>query len=192
MRNDMDVEQPHSIWLCPDATTYKHLQSTIDVIAEQEGAPSFAPHVTLLGDIVGAPRKTETLCRLAFAKHTAVEARIEGMAMTSHFFMSLFVDLDVPSYVHHLRRELADGLELDVAPDFRPHLSLAYGLESNAQTRQFTRTEPAISNGQKLILDTVVVASSSSQLPINRWKPLSKIKLARTGYWRVQDDPLRV
>ena len=180
MKIDMDVEQPHSIWLCPDASSSKLLQNIVDVIAKQEGAPSFTPHVTLLGDIVGAARKTETLCRLAFAQHTAVETSIEGLAMTSQFFMSLFVDLDVPSHVDDLRRELADGLELDLAQDFRPHLSLAYGLERDAQGRQFARISPTISQGQKLSLDTVVIASSSRQLPINRWKLLSKIKLMRT------------
>ena len=180
MQIDMDVEQPHSIWLCADATADKHLQNTIDEIAEQEGTPSFTPHVTLLGDIVAVPRGTETLCRLAFAQQMAVETRIEGLAMTRQFFMSLFVDLDVPAYVHDLRRELAEGLGLDVAQDFRPHLSLAYGLVRDAQARQFARTKPTVSLGQKLILDTVVIASSSSRLPINRWKPLSKIKLARS------------
>lgn len=177
MQNNMDVEQPHSIWLCPTATANQHLQNTIDDIADQEGTPSFAPHVTLLGDIVAAPRHTESLCRLAFAQTAVVDARIEGLAMTNQFFMSLFADLDVPSYLHDLRRTLADRLGLDVAPDFRPHLSLAYGLARDAQARQFTRTTPAVSQGQNLLLDTVVIASSSSTLPINLWKPLLKIKL---------------
>ena len=180
MEIDLDMEQPLSIWLCPDTTANQHFQRTIDDIAEQERALPFAPHVTLLGDILAAPRDIETLCRLTFVEQGAVEARVAGLATTNQFFMSLFVDLDVPPDVHDVRHNLADRLGIDAVQDFRPHLSLAYGLAADAQARQNGRTKAAIKGWDKLFLDTVVIASSSSRLPINLWKTLIKIKLTKS------------
>lgn len=179
MQNDMNVEQPHSVWLCPEDTAYSDFQSIIDDIAQQQGTAPFAPHVTLLGDINGPPRETVAFCRQLFAQQTAAQAKSRGLAVTNRFFMSLFVDLDLPSHVFELRSSLASALGLDAAEGFRPHLSLAYGLEGDEQTQHFARTSPLVSQGKQFFLDSVVIAASSSCLPISNWKTLYKIEIAR-------------
>lgn len=180
MRDDMEYAQPHSIWLCPDLSTASYFQSSIDDISRQQGTESFSPHVTLLGDIFAAPRRTEELCRRAFTQVPAVEVRTERLAMTDQFFMSLFIDLSLKPDMIELRHALAEALQLNIPKDFRPHLSLAYGLAGDARQSHFEYIQPSVSPGRQFFLDTVVIAASSSRLPINQWKSLSEIKLSYT------------
>ncbi|MFK7745233.1 MAG: 2'-5' RNA ligase family protein [Roseobacter sp.] len=172
---DMTKAQPHSIWLCTQGPLYDQMAADIGRLASAINTDTFAPHVTLLGDLTGSPADTFAACRRVFGAATSIKARVTGIAQTEDFFMSLFLDLDDGGSLRVAREQIAKDLSVKIPEQFRPHISLAYGhtaLDPQGVCQLNDRY-----TGQEITLQSVAVVASAKEIPIAQWHILSSMIL---------------
>lgn len=166
----------YSIWLLSTEAQQQELTSLVHSLAARYGSEPFIPHVTIQGDIKRPLAEIEPAIAAMASRWPAQRWPISAVDGTEFFFRSLFLRFDeTPAYADckAIAREhnaTADGLSLF------PHLSLAYGLTGTAQTDAITGLLDR--TGNELLFDRVVIARSSSGVPIKDWAVLSSITLS--------------
>ena len=167
------VQQPHSVWLRPAKEVQKMLQDDVQQLCELADAPFFEPHMTLLGDLSGLPRETLSVCKAVFNQSGAIKVKVTGIASTERFFMSLFLDLDVPATLIAALTEVAKQMSVQ-PPPFRPHISLAYGFTAyDAPARILDHLNEKYVD-QVFWLSSFATVASSSATAIEGWKIISE------------------
>ena len=180
MPSDGDIRQPHSIWLCCDGDEHAALQSEIARLTRFSETPVFLPHVTLVGDLCGQPADTAEICtRISMTTHP-LTLEVGAISTTERYFMSLFLDFVRNTGLEHLRAKLDEGLNLNKATPFRPHISLAYGLTPHDLSDDYATHLRETYLGRRFSLSRLVVAASSTQTPIGDWSVLSEHRLKGT------------
>lgn len=169
--------QPHSLWLVPAPRERAVLQGVIQELAARYDRPVFAPHVTLMGDLSAAPAQSVQACRECLVPGGALVARVKAVTRCAPYFMSLFLDLTLAPDVAEPRQSLGAALGL-TPPPFRPHLSLAYGLEEGQISADHMHQLVADFAGTEILLDSVAVVSSAQTIPIASWQVLQDISLS--------------
>lgn len=114
-------------WLVPEGDVRERLGALIAELSRRHGTPSFEPHVTLFGGIVGGEVEIlERGARLAAALRPFA-IRLMALGRSDEYFRCLFLEAErSPELL--AAHERASGLfgARDSAP-FLPHLSLVYG-----------------------------------------------------------------
>lgn len=170
-------QELHSVWLCPEDAKANALQSVISRIAERQDAPTFYPHVTLLGEISGTPDTTSQACKALFANGGTIEATVLRVARSAEFFKSLTLELALPQAIFDARAALSQKLSQTKAPLFQPHLSLAYGAAAHCDPDSALQEQLHAFVGMTFLLDRVVVTHSANSIPISLWSALEEIPL---------------
>lgn len=130
----------YALWLVPAPPAEDWLAALIDELAEHHHGPRFAPHITLLGSIVGSQGES------ALAAHTTTLARqltrlwlgIQGVDGEPNFFRCLYLRLDAGGPLlaaHALAARLFDG---NHHREYRPHASLYYGELADVERQRLT------------------------------------------------------
>jgi 2'-5' RNA ligase len=128
-----------SLWLMPEAEPRDRLAALIARLAARLSTPAFAPHVTLLAAIAGAPPKDV----LATARTLAADLRpfavhFEGVEGRDEYFRCLFARAVVDAPLHAAHAAAARAFRRQPDPAFFPHLSLVYGALPAQDKRQLT------------------------------------------------------
>ena len=143
-----------SVWLMPSQDCAADLRELIGSLAARFGAPDFAPHLTLIGNVPeSADKVAASLAR--FKPSLSVVVPAEGAGHSAKRFESLYVRLRPAPNLLHLRKEVALALGVDLPSKFRPHVSLLYPVNELDER-----------NRQELCLD--LVASSPTRLAFDR------------------------
>jgi len=124
-----------SIWLVPEERSRLALARTIAGLSRELDAPIFPPHVTLVGGIeLGASEVVPAVERAAESLQR-MPLHSEGIGTREAYFRALFLRIraDAPLLAVHAATASALGRAPD--PDFFPHLSLAYGRQSEPEKR---------------------------------------------------------
>ncbi len=110
------------LWLAPAEPARSFFQETIDRLAREQGAPSFAPHLTLgLG----------SSSQLQAVSAAPLELSVRALAASEKFTKTLFVRfIETPELT-----ALRDSLGMEPA-GFDPHLSLLYKEMPQAEKEQ--------------------------------------------------------
>ncbi len=173
-----DPSEPHSIWLCPSQETTGVLSQMIDQIAAAQDAPSFAPHLTVLGDLEGPIEATIAQCRSGFSGAAPVQAKVGQLSRSDAFFMALYLNIFLPDAIADMRASMAAILSPGMPQTFTPHVSLAYGalpIDFNDLPCQ-TLTQELDKEG--VIFNQVAIVRSAKTIPIERWTIAAKFDLA--------------
>jgi 2'-5' RNA ligase len=116
-----------SLWLIPSENIYKSLTKLICQLSKKFSAPSFEPHITLIGKLVGSEEdiisKTSKLSDII----KPFRIRLTWVAYSDNFFRCLFIRAEETSDILEANikaREIFDRLQ---DPKYTPHLSLLYG-----------------------------------------------------------------
>ncbi len=163
----------YSIWLLPAAAHEIELLQTMAQLRVTLGGDSFAPHVTIQGELALPLEKLNaSLPRLA-ASLTPQRWRVQGVEISEHFFRSLvlrFGDEPVFASLQAATQALSGGSE-GLSP--YPHLSLSYGPAhpEKARLRQQLAQQFV---GQEILFDRLAVTRSSSAVAISQWESLSE------------------
>lgn len=171
--------QKHSVWICPSGAQQETLEAEIAALARVTNTPVFAPHMTLLGDIGGDPVTTADICRRLFHKRSGIRTQVQALSSTERFFMSLILDLDVPDWLGRARHELASALGIKAVPEFRPHISLAYGYDGTTHAAIDRAALACTYQGKSMSLPRVVIAASASDIAIEAWQVLDSFTLQK-------------
>ena len=114
-----------SVWLMPRHDGAAHLRHLIESLSARFGAPAFAPHLTLIGDVL-QPAELVAASLARFQSSLRVVVPAEGAGHSAKRFESLFVRLQPVPKLLQLRKEVASALGVEVPTGFRPHVSLMY------------------------------------------------------------------
>ncbi len=111
----------------PSGDVYDRLASLISQLSEERSAPSFQPHVTLIGGLMGPEEDivSKTLQLVSVVRPLMI--RLTRAEYLDEYFRCLFVRMEETEEVKgaNLRAREIFGRQLD--PQYMPHLSLMYG-----------------------------------------------------------------
>jgi hypothetical protein len=120
------VEECLSVWLLPAPSLAATLDGHVRQIADAIGAPRFAAHLTLLGDVtIRRVVAEQALAGLAARLPLHLSPRPD-LATSRHRFEALTVRFQPSAAFGQLAAELRARLGLPPAPAGDPHVSLAY------------------------------------------------------------------
>jgi 2'-5' RNA ligase len=116
-----------SAWLRPSDAQCGYLTRVIRILGHNNGAPTFPPHVTIVGEVgIPADQAAERLRAAAATEHRLdVVARSAGD--TNAFHRCVFLVCDKEPALMALNAVLRESLEDKSDDDYLPHLSLIYG-----------------------------------------------------------------
>lgn len=160
----------YSIWLLPRDDDGAMLSDLIAELAPAFCGCSFAPHVTVQGDLdAELPALQRMLDRLA-GETPPLRLKVRAVQSTGHFFRCLYLRFDDDATFERLQalaREFS-GTDCGLSP--YAHLSLAYG-DPN-ETMQAARCEELSPRvvGRHIALDRVAVYRSSKDVAIADWR----------------------
>lgn len=149
----------------------------IERLAILQETPVFEPHLTLLGDLEGSIETTAQHCKAAFADVGPINARVADVARSDAHFMSLYLEVSLPSQIFDIRKSLSMKLSRDVSSNFLAHISLAYGPLPKDLDDEELRTQIDTLCHRRIIFDRATVVRSAKEIPIEDWAVHSDITL---------------
>jgi 2'-5' RNA ligase len=117
----------YSIWLIPENGVYRKLSDLISQLSREHNTPSFDPHVTLIGGVLGSEQevvsKTDRLASII--KPYKVGAR--NVEYLNEYFKCLFLRVKETDEVVRANSEARKVFGKQSDLKYMPHLSLMYG-----------------------------------------------------------------
>ena len=121
------VESHFTLWLMPSGDVFKHLERIIEQLSAEHATPSFDPHVTLLGGLVGGEKKLAAkLERLAVGLQPFT-ITLTTLDYLEEYFRCLFIRAEETAPLMGAHRIAAESFSRQPDSPFMPHLSLMYG-----------------------------------------------------------------
>ena len=164
----------HSTWAMPAAADAALFEEIVADLAPRFGFPRFAPHLTLLED-----REAEAATLAAFWRNArpaaAIDTRIAGIETGPAYFRSVFARIDDHPALLHLHERGRD--RFPGGSDFRPHVSLAYGVPDETARKAVAADLSARLAGRPIRFDRICVVASGQEIAIEDWKVLADIPL---------------
>jgi len=162
----------YSVWMTPEEPDLTLLHKRIKEFASTHNTPSFAPHVTLIGDLAGDEAELILLLKKIathFTNHTLKVAEIKAEDL---FFKSLYLDLSSTPELNNQQMLLAQNLPASQAPrEFLPHISMAYGpISPEIKAREAEALRDLV--GTTLTFAHFQLVRSSQDIPIEEWEIL--------------------
>ena len=123
----MTPRREYSLWLMPSGDVYDELAKLNSRLSREYGSPSFEPHVTLIGELVGPKgdilHRTSELAAIV----RPYTIRLTRVGYSPEFSRCLFIKAEETDDVMqaNLRARQIFGLEQESI--YIPHLSLMYG-----------------------------------------------------------------
>jgi hypothetical protein len=167
----------YSIWLLPAVAQEQILVETVSRLSARLGGETFAPHVTIQGDL-SLPLESLTRSLEVLAAALPVQRwRVDEVQCSDHFFRCLFLRLGREAAFDFLqdKAQATAGTAEGLSPF--PHLSLAYG---QPLTRDHANLRETLSNefyGQEIAFDRLAISLSSKNIPIADWECLAQFAL---------------
>jgi len=134
----LDRTELIALWLLPAAPACEFFQSLVGELAGRFDAPTFEPHVTLLGGIANHDRTLQVFRKLLVP--TRCELEIEGIHFSELYTKTLFVRFHLSDELRQLRGALAQSFESESGDDFDPHLSLLYKKMPHREQAELARS----------------------------------------------------
>lgn len=163
----------YSLWLLPEASSEARLLETIARLSVLLASPSFAPHVTVQGDIAQPLEALRAPLQRMAARCEPLRWPVRRVETSPHFFRCLYLRFDAqPAFTRlqqSARRQTATARGLSPFP----HLSLAYG-EPHADNAGLAEVLAEEFMGQEIVFDQIAIYRSSQSVPIPEWECLAR------------------
>lgn len=159
-----------SVWLMPAEADAHALAAIVGDLSARFGAPVFAPHLTVAGDVPADPGGLSAqLARLARETGPFAAPIVDVVAGESYFqsFYALFHPVEPLAALK--RAAIAGGLGGEAA-GFVPHVSLLYGHPDAAAKRRAAQELREALTGRPVAFDRLAVTNSSQTTPIADWR----------------------
>ena len=173
----MTTEDRYSLWLMPEGAVDGDLQAVVDRLAREHGGPTFPPHVTLFGGIIGPEDDVVARSRELAARVAPFTVHLGDVDAGETYFQSLFA-IASPTPDLLAAREAAQQAFSDVtAEPYRPHLSLLYTSELPEERK------PAIADGIGLALPVTIRVDAAEvwanfRDEVTRWRRVARVVLS--------------
>jgi 2'-5' RNA ligase len=117
----------YSLWLVPSGKVRQRLAEAILDLSRKYAAPTFEPHVTLAGGIVGPAREVVSKTTDLASRIQPFRVRLTEVAALDEYFRCLFVRVATTHPLVSANKAAREVFNLAKEPAFMPHLSLLYG-----------------------------------------------------------------
>ena len=117
----------YSLWLIPQGETCRQFADIIARLSERFGTPTFDPHVTLLGGLLGPEKELVTRISHIIRSMRPIQIHTSTLHSQDDYFRQLFVQVDKSGPLMETRarvKVLAGGRR---ERPFSPHVSFMYG-----------------------------------------------------------------
>jgi 2'-5' RNA ligase len=163
----------YSIWLPPTGEVRHRLAGTIFDLSREYAAPTFEPHVTLAGGIVGSAREVASKMTDLARRIPPFTVRLTKVDFLDEYFRCLFVRVATTHPIMKANKVARAVFSLEKQPPFMPHLSLLYAdLPSGVKERIVA------SVGRRFELEFKV---SGLHLVLIKGEPAAWRRVARVG-----------
>ena len=117
----------YSIWLIPSGDVYQKLAEIISQLSDKYSAPNFEPHVTLIGDLLGAKEEIISKTTKLAGSLKPFEIKLKRVDYLDEYFKCLFVRAEKTKELIQANNLAKEIFNRKFDPEFMPHLSLLYG-----------------------------------------------------------------
>jgi len=129
----------YSIWLIPSEPQFSYLKSTIDIIAKEVNAPTFLPHITLLGQLDQRINHLQNELTKISQVFTAFDLELDRISTLDQYFRSIFFNVISSQNLIQLWHHAI--VRLQVEKDlYEPHLSLLYSHLNNTEKERLLKS----------------------------------------------------
>lgn len=173
----MDNTQPqYSIWLLPEAGAEQRLVTAIAELAASIGGEAFWPHVTIQGDITLPLGEIEPAVAQLASRIEIQRWQVQRLETSAYFFRCMYLRFDLQIAFSDMQADIGNVTRTARGLSPFPHLSLAYSnsipaIDNTHMIEAKKLTELAI------VFDRLMVARSSSAVPIAEWCSLQTYPL---------------
>ena len=117
----------YSIWLMPSGGADALLAAAIAELSRTYDGPSFEPHVTLLGDLLGSEEDVATRTLQLAQRLRPYEVQLSTPAYLDQYFRCVFLRVRETPLVMEANAQAIRIFDREDDPPYMPHLSLLYG-----------------------------------------------------------------
>ncbi|PWV95370.1 hypothetical protein DFR52_1111 [Hoeflea marina] len=166
----------HSIWLMPSDPDHAMLSRIVGRLADEFGTQRFSPHLTLVEDMGRPADELAALLDRDFSGRAAFEAPVAAVSGLPLFFRSLFAAFAAEGPLLELKRTAVTTFGRGDIDSFLPHISLAYGVTEEKKPPAIARLNAELA-GRTIRFDSIVVAASGQEIPIEDWAIAARLRL---------------
>jgi 2'-5' RNA ligase len=166
-----------AVWLRPTGEALERIAKAVRLAHKEAGGPQVPPHITLLSGV-------ETTLASAGVKLKHLAARMKPFVLElgeigagDDYFHSLFAKAEPSEELAAAQRAAYDAFEMNPAPPFAPHLSLAYGKIDDAVKKRIAE-EAGGRLDAGFEVRAVYLVNSTSGVPVSAWRTLIEHSLA--------------
>jgi len=135
----MTSRKEYSLWLMPSGDIYDELAKINSELSREHGSPSFEPHVTLIGELIGSEEdmlhKTSELAAVI----RPYRIKLTRIGYLPEFSRCLFIKVEKTDDVMEANLRAGEIFNLQKSPEYMPHLSLMYGRFSPETKEEIVR-----------------------------------------------------
>ncbi len=126
----------YALWLMSTTKQRVKLARLIQMLSDERGGPLFEPHITLLADIEGDEDGLIEQTHHLASQITQFSARVGSLDYSHEFYKSFFIQIEETDSIDRARQSALALFLHQSQPQsqskFMPHLSLMYGLQTDA------------------------------------------------------------
>lgn len=171
-----DTTSGYHLFLEPEGTLHDILSGYIQTLAHTYDGPAFPPHVTLLGSIPAQSDADVIAKATAIAKECApLHLALGDLDGEDTYFRAFYfrVEASEPLRDCHERAVALFGMSIE---DYRPHLSLYYGM-SSAATRAAMATSLTHPGDMTMLVTSLSVYRGEGRA--EEWEKIAQIPLGQ-------------
>lgn len=121
------LRQNYSLWLMPQGDARARLAEIIGRFSTRFAAPTFLPHVTLLGSCMGERREMIRWAARVAEALRPFTVRLQDLDRRDQYYRALFVHAALTEPLRKAHAAACEATGRKHEPAFMPHLSLLYG-----------------------------------------------------------------
>lgn len=118
----------YSLWIIPTGEANIKFKDLVKKLAEENQAPVFQPHVTLLGDFLYSEEESIERTKQLVSNQEPFTIEMEQIDYEDYFFRTLFVRAKKTKELLDLNTRAIETFQLNSTIPYMPHLSLLYGM----------------------------------------------------------------
>lgn len=160
----------YSIWLVPNHTDAKYLNSIISALAKQHDAPKFSAHITLFSGITSLAKAKSAV---TLVKSKPIKIRNTGIGQSDYLWKTLFVKIKKEKPLLTVQKTIRYNVGSKYS--FSPHLSLIYKKFDRAAKN---RIRSNLRIKKTYTFDAITIIQSSQS--VKKWKKLYTVRLGIT------------
>lgn len=137
------MEDRYHLWLKPSREASHRFADVIQELALKLDAPTFEPHITLLGNLSGSEAEQVSMSNELARRLPPFPVNVSGPAFGEDYFHCVFLVADMTPPLLHAHALARQIFHQEEGGHYLPHLSLVYGRYSESRKKDIIARLPA-------------------------------------------------